>query len=312
MKKALRLLCLSALGFAAMVANAETYAFMVGINDYPDVVDKDGKPVKDEKGNVVDSDLKGCVNDIKNYNDLLVNKFGVKPANIKTALDKQANTDGFLNGMKWLISTAKAGDQIIFVYSGHGTRFDDPEVEEEDKKQEAIVLADEKLVTGNLFKEVSRMASKAGVNATFVFDSCYSGGVTRDVASYDMKPATSRNRFFLPQYLPKAKFLEKGKGEELKAVAKRAPQAASEGSYMFLLAGREDQPTEDLEFKDNSLPARGLFSLVFGVMLDEEPDASVETLMKKTITLLKDKGFDQIPQYEFSSADRGKKPFFLK
>ncbi|RYG33570.1 caspase family protein [bacterium] len=312
MKKALRLLCLSALGLAAMVANAETYAFMVGINDYPDVVDKDGKPMKDENGNIVDADLKGCVNDIKNYTDLLVNKFGVKPDNIKTAFDKKANTDGFLTGIKWLISSAKAGDQIIFVYSGHGTQFDDPEIDEEDKKQEAIVLADDKLVTGNLFKEVSQMTSKAGVNATFVFDSCYSGGITRDVASYDMKPATTRNRFFKPEFLAKAKFLEKGKGDEIRAIAKKAPKAASEGSYMFLLAGREDQPTEDLEFKDNSLPARGLFSLVFGVMLDDEPNTSVENLMKKTAALLKDKGFDQVPQYEFSSADRGKKPFFLK
>jgi hypothetical protein len=309
MKNLTRIACLTALGLSAVAAHAETYAFMVGINDYPEPKTADGKPLLDKDGKPVNDDLSGCVNDIKNYNDLLVNKFGVKSENIKIALNGEANEDGFVKGVRWLLSTAKAGDQIIFVYSGHGTQYDDKE--EEDGKAEAIVLADRMLVPGKLFNEVSRLASKAGMNASFVFDSCYSGGMTRDTVSFDGKPATGRKRFVDPAHMPKPKFFSDAKGNELKAIPKAA-QAATAGSYMFLLAGREDQPTTDLDFKDDKVADRGLFSLVLGILIDENPDKPIETLMTATKDLLKEKGFAQVPQYEFSSADRGKKPFFLK
>ncbi|MGV3616526.1 MAG: caspase family protein [Fimbriimonas sp.] len=309
MKKALRLATLAALGLAAVAAHAETYAVMVGINDYPEPKTADGKPMLDKDGKPIVVDLSGCVNDVKNYNDLLVNKFGVKSDNVKLILNGDASQKGFIDGMKWLLGTAKAGDQIIFVYSGHGTQMDDKE--EEDGKGEAIVLADNTLVTGKFFNELSRMTSKAGMNATFVFDSCYSGGMTRDAFSFDGKPGQARKRFTEFAHLAKPKFFTAAQGAELKAIPKAAPQAPA-GSYMFLLAGREDQPTTDLDFKDEKTPDRGLFSLIFGLLLDENPNAPVEALMKATVDLLKEKGFSQVPQFELSSADRGKKPFFLK
>lgn len=311
MKSSLKLLLVSALGLAAVAANAETYAFMVGINDYPDVVDKDGKPIKDKDGNVVDSDLNGCVNDVKNYNDLLVNRYGVKSANIKTALDKGANAEGFLAGMKWLIQSAKPGDSVVFVYSGHGTQFDDPETKETDGKQEAIVLADERLVTGDFFREMSQDMSKAGINATFVFDSCYSGGMTRETASYDGAPATARKRFLPAEMIPTAQWLPKADTDGLKASVRQVP-VTSGGSYVFLLGGREDQTTTDLQFKDATKPSRGLFSLVIGLFLDKLPDTPIEEVMEGTASLLKEKGFDQVPQIEMSSPDRGKQPLVIK
>jgi hypothetical protein len=309
MKSPIKLALLAAVGLSAVTAHAETYAVMVGIGDYPDPVGADGKPLRDDKGNVVNLDLAGPVNDVKTYKDLLVNKHGVKPDNIKLVLDKNANEKGFVDNMRWLFGTAKPGDQIIFVYSGHGTQI--KAEDEEDGKEEAIVLADNMLVPGDLFGELAKSASKAGLNATFVFDSCFSGGMSRDVVSFNGNAGQARNKFVLENVSAKMKRLPKAKGTELKAVVKAAPTQEA-GSYAFLFGGREDQTTTDLDFKDPDQPDHGLFTLVLAMALEKLPDAPVEDLMKAVAEILKEKGFTQVPQFEFSSAARGQKPFFLK
>ena len=131
-------LCLAALSFA------ETYALMIGINDYPEPTDSRGQPLRDENGNVVSEDLFGCVNDVTAMGDVLKSGFKVKPDNIRVLTNAQANESGFVEGMRWLLRNAKPGDQVVFMYSGHGAQIQD--ATEADGKQEVLVLADHKLV----------------------------------------------------------------------------------------------------------------------------------------------------------------------
>lgn len=312
MKNFLRFACFASLAFAAFLSHAETYAVMVGICDYPDVADKDGNPIRNEKGEVLNNDLSGCVNDVKSYKDILTGKYGVKPANIKMILDKDANQANFIDGMKWMIQSAKPGDQVMFFYSGHGTQFDSKE--EEDGKQEAIVLADMTLVDGSFFKELSHMLAKNGLNATFVFDSCFSGGLTREGGlTLDGKAYTPHQRFIQKDALgAKAKAFSATNEKNLKAMAKAKGAKAAEGTYAFVMGGGENQTTIDLNFKDADTPDHGLFTLVFATLVEKLPDAPLEEVMKAIADYLKEKKFDQSPTYEFSSEDRGHKPFFLK
>lgn len=57
-------LCLAALSFA------ETYALMIGINDYPEPTDARGQPLRDANGNLVSEDLHGCVNDVTEMSEI--------------------------------------------------------------------------------------------------------------------------------------------------------------------------------------------------------------------------------------------------
>lgn len=296
----------------AAFADAETYALCVGVNKYAELKDGSGNPIKDEKGNPINHDLLGAVNDAETYRSLLVNQFNVKAGNIKFITDGGANEQGFVTAIKWLLSSAKAGDQVFFQFSGHGTQFDSKD--EADGKQEAIVLQDYTLVPGDIFNSVAKSLSAAGVNSTFVFDSCFSGGMSRDPISYDGKAIKSNKKRFVS-------FSKKEKGKvkiansaTMASISKAASHSkqTTTGQYLFLFAGQEGEPTSDLSFKDASIKAHGLFTLVFASLLEKMPDAPMNDAISAVADFLKEKGFAQQPMMESSSADRAAQPMLSK
>lgn len=296
---------------AASLSSAETYAVMIGINDYPDIKDADGKIRKDEKGNDINMDLSGPVNDINKYKDILVNKYGVKNENIKTYLDGAATEAGFLEGWKWAIQTAKAGDQILFVYSGHGTQLDAED--EADKKEGAIVLGDFKLVSGDFFGELAKVLVDRNINTTYVFDSCYSAEMSRgDDFSFDGKPGVRKQKAISRAVSQSMNKVPLGQLENVKTIAKQGIPTPIKGGYAFLFAGQEDQPTTDLDFKDPATPDHGLFTLMMTALVDADQSTPLDDALTAIQTVLKEKGFDQKPLFEYSSPERAKLGFLLK
>lgn len=264
-----KLLSIAALALLTACAFAETYSLSIGINDYPEA--------KDESGNVVDNDLSGCVNDANAMRNIFIKNYGVKESNTKILLDKNANGDKFLDGIKWLITTAKAGDQVIFTYSGHGAQIDDPESDEADKKTELLVLADGMLVQDDFFNEVANLLRINGVNCTFIFDSCFSGGMSRNVdGRYQV-----RNRVM--QYLPKNPKLMNRKKEEqgLLALAKNAKSrqvsTPKQGEVVFMYASKESEPSKDISGIPDT-PAHGLFTLLLLDILEAEKAMPVKDI----------------------------------
>jgi hypothetical protein len=309
MKKTLALFAMGALTLLSALASAETYAVIIGINDYPEPLDRNGNPLKDEDGNLVSDDLFGCVNDAKFYRDTLVKHFGVKESNIRLILDSQATEANFIAAVKWLLQNAKAGDKVFFSYSGHGTqaKFDDQPGEQDDLT-EAICLVDT-LVTDDFFSELAKMLQDAGANSTYVFDSCHSGGMSRDI---DQEGRIERRKY-VPFANLSAKqksnhFTMKERGDLKSAV--RMPRAVNKGSYAFLFAGKEDQPTSDLQFKDNS-PAHGAFTYIMKLCMDIDPTASVEELVETVKQLLEKNKFKQVPNAEYSDPQRPTKPLVI-
>ncbi|MBL8041145.1 MAG: caspase family protein [Chthonomonas sp.] len=301
-----------ALALVATAGHAETYALCVGVNDYADLKDASGNPIKDEKGNPINHDLVGAVNDAETYRDLLNSKFGVKAANIKVITDGQANEQGFVTAIKWLLATAKAGDQVFFQFSGHGTQFDSKD--EADGKQEAIVLQDYTLVPGDIFNTVAKSLSAAGVNSTFLFDSCFSGGMSRDPMTYDGKAIKTNTKRALSFTKKEKGAIKIANSATMSSITKAAvrPKQTTTGQYLFLFAGQEGQPTSDLSFKDPTMKAHGLFTLVFGSLMENMPEAPMSEAIAAVAQFMKDKGFAQEPMMESSSADRAALPMLLK
>lgn len=297
LKTLLRATTVMGLAACFSLANADTYAVFYGINDYPEG--------RDENGKVVDADLKGAINDCNSIKDLLTSKFGVKADQVRTYYDKNASEKGFIEGLKWLIASAKAGDQVFFMYSGHGAQIPSQDPNEEDGKDEVIVLADNKLVSDNLFAELGKMLTDAGVSATFYFDSCFSGGMSRDAESrnktWDISKSKAHSRIAAAQT------------EAVKAIAKSKGAKAEKGDFAWLFAGQEDQPTKDISGIEG-LDAHGLFTLFMSAVLTDTPDLSLEKAIEQVIEVIagmKDKSgkprFDQKPRAEFSSPDRAGK-----
>ncbi len=83
---------------------ANKLALLVGIDQYTGI-----------------SHLRGAVTDVELQNDLLINRFGFKPANILKLTDQKATGESIINAfVEHLIKQAKADDVVLFHYSGYG------------------------------------------------------------------------------------------------------------------------------------------------------------------------------------------------
>lgn len=288
-------------------AHAATYALLVGVGDYPDVLDAQGNPVFDEDGNRVDNDLAGCVNDVTAMKAELVGKFGVPEANIRVVTNSDATEKGFVDGVTWLLLNAKPGDQIFFQYSGHGTQL--AASDEPDGKEEAICLYDDVDVPGDFFRTMAEALAKGGVRSTFFFDSCFSGGMSRNPAPGKIK--SIKGRFIAPR--PKARAFMPSQRDGLVTKARAMPaQQAVEGSFAFLFASQEDQPSSDLQFVDPTLPAHGAFTLSVLESFKQTILAPAKELMRFSTEVVKMFELEQVPSFEFSSEKRANEPMLIK
>jgi len=295
-----RLMTAVALGAGLVgAAFADTYAVLIGVNDYPDAVGTDGNPLKDEKGNPINHDLKGAVNDVESMKKVLIDGFSIDKDHIKVVTDKDATEAGFVGSMKAALSDIKPGDQFIFFYSGHGGQIDDKD--EPDGIEEVIVLGDNQLVPGDFFGELSKVLAENNIDSTFIFDSCFSGGMSRDGQRVKFLNMVNNKA-----YKPVAAARLNG----LKTATKKAPAKQEKGEFAFIFAGQEDQPTIDISgLKD--VPAHGVFTLFLSAILEEMPKAGINDLVEAIQKALKELKFDQVPRAEFSSPERAALPILV-
>ncbi|MBD2539851.1 caspase family protein [Coleofasciculus sp. FACHB-SPT36] len=152
-------------------------ALLVGINAYPT------------------APLRGCVTDVELQQQLLIHRFGFNPKDILLLTDGQATRKGILNAFEeHLIKQAKAGDVVVFHFSGHGSQVTDPDCDFKDPTGKCLnstfVPIDSALPTGfpnergvvedimghTLFLLMDALKTE---NVTAVLDSCHSGGGKR-------------------------------------------------------------------------------------------------------------------------------------
>ncbi len=164
-------------------------ALCVGINDYP------------LEGN----DLNGCVNDAHSWGGILVSHFGFAKSDVTLLTDKAATKKRIIDGIKTLLAGAKTGDILVFTNSSHGTYVADTSGDEP-LYDEAICPydIDANLIIDDELRELFT-GVPAGVHATVVSDSCFSGTVTRAAMADNFPghetPDDRRVRFLNPALL---------------------------------------------------------------------------------------------------------------
>jgi hypothetical protein len=143
-------------------------ALLVGINDYADPAQR----------------LEGCINDVFTMSAVLQD-CGFPPDTIRTCLDGRATAEGILSRLKWLLDDPRAGDELVFYYSGHGARIPEyGENYEPDHHVEVLVpwnfdWSPEKAVSDDqIFELYSQLPYDCRL--MMVFDCCHSGGIHRD------------------------------------------------------------------------------------------------------------------------------------
>lgn len=282
-------------------------ALLVGINDYAPV-------------GVGGPDLNGCVNDVQDMASTLCGMgiIPASPASLRILTDARATRKNILDGLKWLVTGAKAGDVLVFHYSGHGTQVADISGDDPDKRDEAICPHDFNtagFITDDTLRDIFKGVSSS-VNLDVILDSCFSGTGTRALQALDFLPEEERITYrYLEPPLDYGFFLDANPDLPAKRFARWNSLGATTRDAVevpnlnhVLWAGCRDNQTS-AEKKINSV-YRGVHTYCFCQCLRRLGLGITRRQLDKALTLaVKNQGVSQIPQTEGSKKSLGEKVF---
>ncbi|MCD6672819.1 MAG: caspase family protein [Burkholderiaceae bacterium] len=176
----------TALGLPPAIArNGRRAALCIGVDRYPDPKHR----------------LAGCVADARMWSEAL-SSLGFERTML---IDQEATREAIDRELDSLVTSSRAGDVLVFQYSGHGTHLPDLDGDEDDREDEAICPVD--FASGALYidDDIARVLRKLpdGVSLTFFMDCCHSGTNSRfAVGAPDSRPRATasdeRKRFVVP------------------------------------------------------------------------------------------------------------------
>jgi hypothetical protein len=268
-------------------------ALLIGINRYQ----------------IPGADLRGCVNDVNNLKSVLIDLFGFSTKNIKTLLDAQATTKNMKLEIEKLIQGAKAGDVLVFHYSGHGSNVPDDDGDEADRRDEILCptnldwkdpLRDDWL--RDTFDKLPQ-----DVNLTVIMDCCHSGSNTREIVPPD---APIKQRYLpSPWDLVAAESGRSLRGEvqgghaDLRAGAKPTKGEVVEVNMPeVLVTGCRDTQTSADAYIAGSYNGALTYHLVKAIR-ERKGQGTYRELHARTLELLKKGRYEQRPQLEGQAAN---------
>jgi metacaspase-1 len=265
-------------------------ALLVGINNYP------GSP------------LAGCVNDVVDMANFLVEQCAFKPREVRIIADQRATTSAIRKRLAWLVGDAKPGDRLFFHYSGHGAqiaaRDDRGEV---DRLDEIICPVDfdwseEHLIRDDEFKKIFSKVPR-GVDCTWVSDSCHSGDLTRAVSPPANVPARRPKQLSPPvdiQWRTRA-------AQEQKLPPGNFAESAKSLHVGFISGCRSGQTAADAWF--NGRPNGALTYFLLEALRGNSRNEPLTALVPAVRRALRNQDYSQEPQLEGATEIAGR-PFF--
>jgi hypothetical protein len=262
-------------------------ALLVGINKYQ----------------MAGADLQGCVNDATNVRDVLIKFFGFKVKEIRVVADERATKKGILERLGWLVKGAKAGDRLLFHYSGHGSQIRDRSGDELKDQLDEIICPHDMDWDGNYIvdDELNKIFKglPKGVNLEVLLDSCHSGTGTRDALGREKLPAEMATR---PRFLAPPADIQCRAEEDL--VVRHLMRAAGNNPMNHVLfSGCKDNQTSEDAFLGGRY--NGAFSYFFCRHLrDVKGKVTRAELLRRVRASLAHEGFAQVPQLECQTAKK--------
>lgn len=266
-------------------------ALLVGINDYHQI-----------------NDLKGCHNDVTNMRNILKTFLGFQNEEIRVLTDNRATKENILSRLKAMVNEAKAGDFLLFHFSGHGSQIRDRDGDELKDHMDELICPydmswDGSFITDDMLNDIF---SKLPPNVLLevIFDCCHSGTGLRDLSlgrPLDLGPEHPMLIRYLP---PPLDIVCRFEGEEEELGTARGFQSPERSTKNHILwAGcMENQTSADAYIKDSY---NGAFTYYFCKHLREaEARLSRKELMKRVRASLRHNGYSQIPQLECDATNR--------
>lgn len=262
-------------------------ALLIGINKYQ----------------IAGADLRGCVNDVSDLSDALVEFGGFQKNDITVLTDGAATKKAMQAGIKALVRDAKKGDVALLHYSGHGSNVPDDNGDEADGRDEILCPTD--LDWNDPLRDdwlrTTFDGLKKGVAFTAIMDCCHSGTNTRAILPPDA-PVKER-------YLPSPWGLaavESGRSLPKKVTSelRRSPRSARKAKDIvnaelpeILITGCRDTQTSADAFINGRYNGALTFAIVEAIR-KSKGRLTYRELHDRTSAVLKTRKFDQVPQLE--------------
>lgn len=262
-------------------------ALLVGINRY----------------RIPGADLRGCVNDVRNVEELLRQTYGFAKKDIKVLTDFAATKQAMQTALRALVRSARAGDVLLFHFSGHGSNVPDDNGDEADNRDEILCPTDldwKRPLRDDWLRKTFDTV-RPGVSLTVIMDCCHSGTITRALSPPDA-PMVER-------YLPSPWDLvavESGRklrgrmrgGLHLASRARRASRDTVVADIPeVLFTGCRDTQTSADALLGGTFNGALTYSLVAALRANDGV-LSHRVLRDRTAAQLAARGFSQVPQLE--------------
>ena len=227
------------------------------------------------------NELYGCINDTANIQQMLAAKFGYPLFTIMTdKTEKRPSKQNILDELTQLLVRSKSGDNLFFLYSGHGTNMVDLNKDEADGQDELIVPID--AIGGNrqlciVDDELHRLIQthlKKGVKLVMLFDSCFSGTIVDLKYTYLVDDGLGSNPI-------------------VNETTNDTP------GQVFVISGCKDSQTSADAYVNynNKNMYSGAMTYSFLNAINTDPHMSWLQLITHMRHILKTEGYDQIPQF---------------
>jgi metacaspase-1 len=250
--------------------------------------------------------LAGCVNDKRDLEAVLDARGFDRIIGLE---DNEATRENVLGYLNQLVGSAKADDLVWFSWSGHGTWTVDRSGDEPDRRDEALYMADGKLI---LDDDLYRIFTSGHRWTRYVMfsDSCHSGSVNRLAPRLGLNhkpsdPPTYSDRVNLhgrlAKFLPPAEWID---DEDELYDARRVELAPARSrprpSALLLAACTDTQVAYDAWFSGR---ANGAFTYAALQALAENP-RTYRDWQRGINARLPSVDFDQAPRLEAGAGQR--------
>jgi hypothetical protein len=248
-----------------------------------------------------------------------VKYFGFASADIVMLSDKRATRQAVLDGLRGLVAKSRAGDSVVFHYSGHGSQVRDTEGDELADGLDEIICPWDFDWNGTYIKDDDFAGifggCAKGVSLEVILDSCHSGTGTREMivdrtslrslqaGLLDEQTLWASSHCIRPRYLaPPADIALRADG--IFGDTLKLRRLGDDGllNHVLWAACRSDQYSADADV--GGKPG-GAFTYFFCRHIrDTAGKVSRSDLIKLVRASLKHEGFSQVPQLECKEDSR--------
>lgn len=217
--------------------------------------------------------LNGCINDVMNVKDLLEQQYNYKNITLLTDnTNKKPTKINILDEFTNLLRNANNGDNLFFLYSGHGSYTIDRNADERDGQDETIVPLDYQDITDDELRNLIISNLKPGVKLFGMFDSCHSG--TMLDLRYNYLDSNNLDKLTINNNINET------------------------SGIVTMISGCMDNQTsaDSLFVQENKTQYQGAMTWAFLNTLKQSSNITFKSLLEHMRNILKENGFSQIPQ----------------